>query len=93
MVALKGINKVMSQGNLGLSPAVINRYRSHLNFSGSLISGLAHHFLFAPRFQQDPGVPGPEGTPQPSQPPHLLGQVCSCSAVTQHTPGFCCVIL
>lgn len=26
MVALKGINKVMSQGNLGLNPAVINRY-------------------------------------------------------------------
>lgn len=26
MVALKGINKVMSQGNLGLNPMVINRY-------------------------------------------------------------------
>ena len=30
MVALKGINKVMSQGNLGLNPAVINRYDSDL---------------------------------------------------------------
>lgn len=27
MVALKGINKVMSQGNLGLNPAVINRFQ------------------------------------------------------------------
>lgn len=25
MVALKGINKVMTQGNLGLNPVVINR--------------------------------------------------------------------
>lgn len=40
MVALKGINKVMSQGNLGLSPVVINRYWSHLNLSGLLVSGL-----------------------------------------------------
>lgn len=26
MVALKGINKVMTQGNLGMNPIVINRY-------------------------------------------------------------------
>lgn len=26
MVALKGINKVMTQGNLGLNPIVINRF-------------------------------------------------------------------
>ncbi|MED6237090.1 hypothetical protein ATANTOWER_018731, partial [Ataeniobius toweri] len=47
MQALKGINRVMSQGNLGLNPMVINR------------------------FQQTPGTPGPELTPQS---PHLLGQ-------------------
>lgn len=34
MVALKGINKVMSQGTLGLNPVAINRYWSQLSPSG-----------------------------------------------------------
>ncbi|KAM6900450.1 uncharacterized protein FYW49_016953 [Xenentodon cancila] len=50
MMALKGINKVMSQGNLGLNPMVINRFQQAPR---------------APGDPGDPGDPGPEGTPQP----------------------------
>lgn len=77
MVALKGINKVMSQGNLGLNPAVINRYDLLTSDLSVLCEPLSTSFevfvCVRVRFQQPPGAPGPEVPPQP---PHLVLQVC-----------------
>lgn len=79
MVALKGINKMMSQGNLGLNPMVVNRYNSLIlrELYRMFIQPwgfVLHYLLFNYRFQQTPAAPSPEGTPQP---PQLVGQVCS----------------
>ncbi|XP_041823896.1 histone-lysine N-methyltransferase 2C-like isoform X4 [Melanotaenia boesemani] len=62
MVALKGINKVMSQGNLGLNPMVINRFQQPPG--APVVPG-------TPAAPGAPVAPGPEVTPQP---PHLVGQ-------------------
>lgn len=85
MVALKGINKVMTQGNLGLTPMVINRSDTFRETCWFFISCPTNFVSVFFRFQQPPVAqvvpvvpvaPGPEG-------PQLLGQVCRTMTIAQ----------